>query len=120
VFGIGWSELLVISLAVLVFLGPKDLPRLMNKLGRLMRELQVASRDLRNQLEVELEDVPSPKKIADDLAGEAESLVSGPYAEARELDAQLKRELEEAKPRFEPEPAPPKPADGEGTGGHAG
>jgi sec-independent protein translocase protein TatB len=96
VFGIGWSELLVIALAILVFLGPKDLPRLLQRLGRLMRELQVASRDLRNQLETDLTDVPDPRKIAEDLADEAKALAGSPYAGIRELDAQLKGDFEKA------------------------
>jgi sec-independent protein translocase protein TatB len=96
VFGIGWSELLVIALAILVFLGPKDLPRLFNRLGRLMRELQTASRELRNQLETDLTDVPDPRKIADELADEAKALAGSPYAEIREIDAQLKGDIEKA------------------------
>lgn len=95
-FGIGWSELLVIALAVLIFLGPKDLPRLLNRLGRLMREFQAAGRELRNQLDAEVGDVPTPKKIARELADEAGALTSGPYAEAKALDAQLREEIGKA------------------------
>ena len=111
-FGIGWSELIVIGLALLVFVGPKDLPRLMNRFGRLMRELSQASRDLRNQLDLELRDVPTPKDIVDDLTAETEAIVKGPYAEAKALDEELRREIAEAAPadaalpRFEPKPEP--------------
>jgi sec-independent protein translocase protein TatB len=121
VFGISWSELLVIALALLVFVGPKDLPRLMQKLGRLMRELSNASRDLRNQIELEMRDLPKPTEIATSLVDEAEALAKEPYAEIRALDAQLKTDLGEPaqEPRFEPKQEGEKPR-AEGTADHAG
>jgi sec-independent protein translocase protein TatB len=116
VFGIGWTEFIVIALAFLIFLGPKEIPRVFNKLGRLMRELNAASRELRNQLEVELGDIPTPKKIADEITAEVAAAAAGPYAEARALDAELKQELGE----LEVEPAakalPAGAAGGESTG----
>ena len=121
-FGIGWSELIVIALAFLVFVGPKDLPKLMNRFGRLMRELSNASRELRNQLDAELREVPNPKEMARELADEAEELAKGPYGEIREIDAQLKRDLAEAamEPRFEPKGEPETKRIGAGTDDHAG
>ncbi len=120
-FGISWSELLVIAVALLIFVGPKDLPRLMQRIGRMMRDLNNASRELRNQIEIELREVPKPRDLVGELKGDAESVAGGPYAEIRELDAQLRRDLKDAteQPRFEPTPEAEKPAD-PGTGGHAG
>ena len=92
-FGIGWTEFIVIALAFLIFLGPKEIPRVFNKLGRLMRELNAASRELRNQLEVEMRDIPTPQKIADEIKAEMEAATAEPYAEMRALDAELKRDL---------------------------
>jgi sec-independent protein translocase protein TatB len=58
--GIGFSEILVIGLAALIFIGPKDLPGLMRSLGqmvakgrRMAREFQSAFEDIARQSELE-------------------------------------------------------------------
>ena len=33
-FGIGWTEMLVLGVVALIVIGPKDLPVLMNRLGK--------------------------------------------------------------------------------------
>ena len=106
-FGIGWTEFIVIALAFLIFLGPKEIPKVFNKLGRLMRELNEASRELRNQLEIEVRDLPTPQKIADEVGDEIAKAAGEPYAELRAVDAELKRDFEalDPRPRFEPPPA---------------
>lgn len=58
--GIGFSELLLIGLAALIFIGPKDLPMMMRKLGQIMgkgrrmaREFQAAFDDIARQSELD-------------------------------------------------------------------
>lgn len=58
--GIGFSEILVLGLAALIFIGPKDLPLMMRKLGqfvgkgrRMAREFQAAFDDIARQSELE-------------------------------------------------------------------
>ena len=58
--GIGFSELLLIGLAALIIIGPKDLPTMMRTLGQLMgkgrrmaREFQAAFDDIARQSELE-------------------------------------------------------------------
>jgi Tat protein translocase TatB subunit len=126
VFGIGWTEFVVIALAFLIFLGPKEIPRVFNKAGRLMRELNAASRELRNQLEVELRDIPTPQKIADEVGAEVAAAAAEPYAEMRALDAELRRDVGDLEGEAKAEPALPEGEKGEGratgagTGGHGG
>lgn len=43
-FGLGFVEILVILLVAIVFINPKDLPKLFRRLGRLVRQL----RDIRD------------------------------------------------------------------------
>lgn len=105
-FGIGWTEFIVIALAFLIFLGPKEIPRVFNKLGRLMRELNAASRELRNQLEVEVRDIPTPQKIADEITAEMKAAAAEPYEEMRKLDAELKRDVGDLEAEAAAEPAP--------------
>jgi len=58
VFGIGFSEILVILLVVIVFVNPKDLPRLFRRLGRLARQI----RDLRDGVARYLEEEDKEEK----------------------------------------------------------
>ncbi len=39
-FGIGWSELLVIMVIAVMVIGPKDIPKAMYQIGRFARRLQ--------------------------------------------------------------------------------
>jgi sec-independent protein translocase protein TatB len=39
-FGIGWSEMLVICLIAVLVIGPKDIPKVMYQIGRFARRLQ--------------------------------------------------------------------------------
>ncbi len=39
-FGIGWLELLLITIVTLIFVGPKELPFVLGKLGRTLRHIK--------------------------------------------------------------------------------
>jgi sec-independent protein translocase protein TatB len=41
-FGLGWSEMLVVLVIAVVVIGPKDIPKIMYQVGRLARRLQYA------------------------------------------------------------------------------
>jgi sec-independent protein translocase protein TatB len=58
-FNLGrWGEIIIIVMAVLVLVGPKDLPKVISVLGRLIRKIQLFSKEL--------------KRHADSLIQEAE------------------------------------------------
>ncbi len=65
-FGLGFFEILIIFLVVIIFINPKDLPKVFRRLGRLVRQL----RDIRDsslqymkKIEREIEDEDrSPKE----------------------------------------------------------
>ena len=61
-FGIGYSELLVIGIIGLVVIGPKDLPRVMREIGRWVGKAQGMARHFRSGIdtmirEAELEEM---------------------------------------------------------------
>lgn len=61
-FDIGWTELFVVGVVALVFLGPKELPRALYQLGRWTRAARKITGDFQRQVdqlvrEAELEDV---------------------------------------------------------------
>lgn len=49
-FGVGGAELLVIAVIALLALGPKRMPAMMKAIGKTMRELRRATRELGSQV----------------------------------------------------------------------
>lgn len=81
-FDIGWPELLIVAIVLVVVVGPKDLPRMLRTFGKTTSKLRSMATDFRRQFddalkEAELDDV---KSIVDD---------------ARKLDptAEIKKQL---------------------------
>ncbi|MCT7375335.1 Sec-independent protein translocase protein TatB [Chelativorans salis] len=67
-FDLGWPELLVIAIVLIVVVGPKDLPGVLRGFGRTTTKLRSMAGDFRKQFdealrEAELDDV---KRLADD------------------------------------------------------
>jgi sec-independent protein translocase protein TatB len=61
-FDIGWTEMLVIAVVMIVIVGPKDLPRMLRTFGRTTSKLRAMAGDFRKQFddalkEAELDDV---------------------------------------------------------------
>jgi Tat protein translocase TatB subunit len=52
-FNIGFTELLVILVIVLLIFGPRKLPELARALGKALRELRRASESIRDEIELE-------------------------------------------------------------------
>ena len=104
--GIGFSEILVLGLAALIFVGPKDLPMLMRKLGqfigkgrRMAREFQSAFEDIARQSEL------------DELKKEIEALKrSNMMTQAQEDLAAVEADINSAVMRQSEAPSPPPPA----------
>lgn len=67
-FDIGWSELLIIAIVMIVVVGPKDLPKMLRAFGKVTARMRSTANEFRNQFnealkEAELEDV---KNIVDE------------------------------------------------------
>lgn len=65
---IGWSELLIIAIVMIVVVGPKDLPKMLRAFGKATSRMRSTANEFRNQFnealkEAELEDV---KNIIDE------------------------------------------------------
>ncbi|MGX5801951.1 Sec-independent protein translocase protein TatB [Bradyrhizobium sp. Arg314] len=63
-FEVGWSELLVIAVVMIVVVGPKDLPKMLRTFGRTAAKLRAMAGDFQKQFndalkEAELDDVKS-------------------------------------------------------------
>ena len=96
--GIGWTEFILIAVVLLIVVGPKHLPALFRKLGKITAEFRAASRELRNQIELEGEDLESPKEIMRDLERDVLRTVNQPYAELQEQEREIREDLEHTMP----------------------
>jgi Tat protein translocase TatB subunit len=52
-FGIGFGEMLIIAIILLIAVGPKELPKLMKTVGKGVREVRKASDDLRKAVGID-------------------------------------------------------------------
>lgn len=82
-FGIGWSELLVIMVIAVMVIGPKDIPKAMYQVGRFTRRLQYVKFAMSQQF--------------DDIlrAGDIEELRRGVNFEAKEKPSTDERAADE-------------------------
>lgn len=58
---LGWSELLLIFLLVLVFFGAKRLPEIGQAMGKGIREFKRSMREIERDLEIDESDEEGPK-----------------------------------------------------------
>ena len=73
-FGLGFSEILVILVLALILLGPQKLPEVAKQLGRGLRDFRKATDDLKGQFEREM--------YADDVKRTQPHVVAPPTAAA--------------------------------------
>jgi len=55
-FGLGWQEILVVAVVLIIVVGPDDLPALLRNAGRWIGNLQSMARDFRRQIDTMAED----------------------------------------------------------------
>lgn len=122
-FGISWSEMLVILAVALVVIGPKDLPRLLYSAGKLFRNVRRFTDDIQRSIdgimrEEELADIVREANLAggDNLQFELDKQVQ--IEAARRAGAQP--DGPDITPAAKPKDAAPqvdkKPEDNDATG----
>src|SRR5689334_23711392 len=103
-FGIGWSEFVVIGVVALIAIGPKELPGVLRMVGQSIGKIRRMANEFQGQFqeamrEAEMADV---RKEFDDISASATSVTNfDPVAEAN-------KEMESA---FAEKPAEPAPQD---------
>ena len=62
-FDLGWQELFVIGTVTLIVVGPKDLPKLLNKAGKILGKIKQISREFYDQINetAEIEEINNLK-----------------------------------------------------------
>ena len=74
-FGLGFFEILIIFLVAIIFINPKDLPKVFRRLGRLvqqLRDLRDSSARYMRKIEREIEEEDRSSAEETDDGGEAE------------------------------------------------
>jgi len=91
----GMSEIVVILVVALVFLGPKKLPELASGLGKMIRELRKATSDIKNEIELD-ETIRKPvEELREAMTLHPEELKRRDLEKAaREIREKLEREQE--------------------------
>lgn len=91
-FDIGWTELLVIAVVMIIVVGPKDLPAMLRTMGRYAGKLRRTANEFKGQFEEAIRE-----SELEEIRGEIEGL--------RNMDprVQVKKSIAEA---FDSEPAP--------------
>jgi sec-independent protein translocase protein TatB len=122
-FDFSWSELLLIGIVALIFIGPKELPGVLRTLGQWMSKIRRMAGDFQNQFhdamrEAELADL---KKEVDEMSAQAAVYSNfDPLADVRKEVESAQRDIESTvadKPAAETpaagEPAPATPPAGD-------
>jgi sec-independent protein translocase protein TatB len=98
-FDFSWSELLLIGIVALIFIGPKELPGVLRTLGQWMSKIRRMAGDFQNQFhdamrEAELADL---KKEVDEMSAQAAVYSNfDPLADVRKEVESAQRDIESA------------------------
>ena len=83
-FDLGWQELFVIGTVTLIVVGPKDLPKLLNRLGKALGKVKRVASEFYDQIN-ETAEIGEINNLKDDLRKHAdlESHVKNPGMSAK-------------------------------------
>jgi sec-independent protein translocase protein TatB len=96
---VGWSELLVIAMVLIIVVGPKDLPKMLRTFGTFMRKARTMASEFQGQFnealkEAELDEVR--KTIADVKGLNPRNAIRDALYPLRQAGEDVKRELNKA------------------------
>ena len=83
-FDLGWQEIFVIGTVTLIVVGPRDLPNLLNKVGKALGKIRQVSREFFDQINeaAEIEEINKLKKDLSEYT-ELDNLVEDPSMKVR-------------------------------------
>ena len=94
-FDLGWQEIFVIGTVTLIVVGPKDLPKLLNKVGKALGKIKQVAREFYDQINeaAEIEEINNLKKDLSKYT-ELDNFVEDPSLKVRDkkrVKASLKK-----------------------------
>jgi len=115
---LGWSELLIIGVAALIVVGPKDLPRMLRTLGQYAGKARGIAREFQRSMDeaarqADIDELKEIKKGLDDMREAqykmqrdmSQSFLEGSKPESKKAPASETAEAPDAAPDPAPEPA---------------
>ncbi len=103
-FGLGWSEMLVVGIVALIVIGPKDLPGLFRTMGQFTGKARMMAREFSNAMnqaadqsgmkdvQKTLNAAANPKKFGADKLKEATGMTKGPATAELSAERQAAKE----------------------------
>ncbi len=101
-FGMGFSEILMIAIVAIIFLGPEKLPQFLIDIAKFFKSIKRAINDAKVQLEQEVkitelkEEAEEYKKkfrsVAEEMGTITAELEEDPLAEVEEIKSAMKKE----------------------------
>jgi len=103
-FGLGWSELLVVGIVALIVIGPKDLPGLFRTIGQFTGKARMMAREFSRAMEQAADEsgmkdvsktlnaAANPRKFGADKIKEAAGMTKGPATSALSEERQAAKE----------------------------
>lgn len=87
-FNLGFTEIILLGILALIFIGPKQLPEIARTVGRVLNELKRAQSDLTNVITSETRQTftPTPDPIA-----KTEAEIQSAATEVKDSDEENKR-----------------------------
>ena len=55
-FGVGYSEIFVLGIIAMIFIGPKDMPVVLRKFGQIMQKVRGMAREFQGHVDVAMKD----------------------------------------------------------------
>jgi sec-independent protein translocase protein TatB len=96
---VGWSELLVIAILLIVFVGPKDLPPMLRAFGKFMTQLRTMAGQFQSQFNEALKDADLDevrKTIGDVQRLNPANTIRDAMSPLRQIGADLKADLQKS------------------------
>ena len=83
-FDLGWQELFVIGTVTLIVVGPKDLPNLLNRVGKVLGKIKQVAREFYDQIN-ETAEIEEFNNLKNDLSKhtDVESYIKDPDVSTR-------------------------------------
>jgi sec-independent protein translocase protein TatB len=114
-FDIGWSEMLLIAIVAIIFIGPKEIPAAMRAVGRIMGKARLITREFRATIdemmrETELDELRRQvEKAAGPMVDDEQTIASRPQGSGAEAGLPARTEAGEGTPEAKPGPPAAKP-----------
>lgn len=115
---VGLSEILLIAIVTIVFVGPEDLPKLMRTLGQYYGKLRRASDELRSAFQLEVDRVEADRR-AEEIRRRREELLAKRRAQAAQEPGGPTPRPDDGPVAVPLAPAPPPSAGSEAAGSEA-